>query len=169
MGKSGFYVLYLPHQKTRCNMLEMIGVHDCKIDNKGRILLPTALKSQLEHVISEGFIIKRSIFQKCLEIYPRSVWEEDVKEIKKLSRFTKKHSDFIRLFMIGVKELELDGMGRMQIPRDLTLFADLNKDIVLASAFNMIEVWNKEKYEERIAEDQNNFSDLAEEVMGKII
>jgi MraZ protein len=71
--------------------------------------------------------------------------------------------------MIGVKELELDGMGRMQIPRDLTLFADLNKDIVLASAFNMIEVWNKEKYEERIAEDQNNFSDLAEEVMGKII
>lgn len=167
MGKSGFYVLYLPHKNTIPNMLEMIGVHECKIDNKGRILIPSALKNQLDDIISEGFIIKRSIFQQCLEIYPKSIWNEEIKDIYKLSRFVKKNTDFIRVFMAGVKEVVPDGTGRMQIPRDLAVFANLNKDIVLASTLNIIEVWDKENYESKIAQDQINFSDLAEEVMGQ--
>lgn len=149
-------------------MLEMIGVHECKVDNKGRILLPTALKNQLEPIISAGFIIKRSIFQQCLEIFPRVEWDEAMKGIDKLSRYTKKNTDFIRVFMVGVKEVELDSSGRMLIPRDLAVFAGITKDVVLASAVNIIEVWDKDKYEAKIAEDQVNFSELAEEVMGKM-
>jgi MraZ protein len=149
-------------------MLEMIGVHECKVDNKGRILLPTALKNQLEPIISAGFIIKRSIFQQCLEIFPRVEWDEAMKGIDKLSRYTKKNTDFIRVFMAGVKEVELDSSGRMLIPRDLAVFASITKDVVLASAVNIIEVWDKDKYEDKIAEDQVNFSELAEEVMGKM-
>jgi MraZ protein len=149
-------------------MLEMIGVHECKVDNKGRILLPTALKNQLEPIISAGFIIKRSIFQQCLEIFPRVEWDEAMEGINKLSRYTKKNTDFIRVFMAGVKEVELDSSGRMLIPRDLAIFAEITKDVVLASAVNIIEVWDKDKYEAKIAEDQVNFSELAEEVMGKM-
>lgn len=148
-------------------MLEMIGGHECKVDNKGRILLPTALKNQLEPIISEGFIIKRSIFQKCLEIFPRAEWNEAVIGINKLSRYTKKNTDFIRVFMAGVKEVELDSSGRMLIPRDLAVFANISKDVVLASNVNIIEVWDKDKYEAKIAEDQAKFSELAEEVMGQ--
>lgn len=149
-------------------MLEMIGVHDCKVDIKGRFMLPTALKIQLEPLAQDGFIIKRSIFQKCLEIYPRSEWNEAVKGINKLNRFIKKNNDFIRVFMAGVREVELDSMGRIQIPRDLAIFAGISKDIVLASALNIIEVWDKDKYEQSVAENQENFSELAEEVMGQI-
>ncbi|MFA6949551.1 MAG: division/cell wall cluster transcriptional repressor MraZ [Lentimicrobiaceae bacterium] len=145
----------------------MIGVHECKVDNKGRIMVPTALKCQLEPNITEGFIIKRSIFQQCLEIYPRSEWDEAIKGINKLNRFVKKNNDFIRVFMAGVREVELDGTGRLLIPRELTAFAGINKDVVLASAVNIIEVWDKEKYELKITEDQENFSELAEEVMGQ--
>lgn len=145
----------------------MIGVHECKVDNKGRIMVPAALKCQLEPNITEGFIIKRSIFQQCLEIYPRSEWDEAIKGINKLNRFVKKNNDFIRVFMAGVREVELDGMGRLLIPRELTAFAGINKEVVLASAVNIIEVWDKDKYELKITEDQENFSELAEEVMGQ--
>jgi MraZ protein len=131
-------------------------------------MLPTALKSQLDPILPEGFIIKRSIFQQCLEIYPRSEWNEAVKGINKLNRFIKKNNDFIRVFMAGVREVELDSMGRIQIPKDLAVFADINKDIVLASALNIIEVWDKDKYEQAVAANQENFSELAEEVMGQI-
>lgn len=149
-------------------MLKIIGVHECKVDNKGRIMLPAALKNQLDSIIADGFIIKRSIFQPCLEIHPRKVWDESMIGINKLSRFIQKNVDFIRVFMAGVKEVELDGMGRLQIPRDLAIFANLNKDVVLSSSINIIEVWDKEQYEATIARDQNNFSELAEEVMGQL-
>ncbi len=149
-------------------MLEMIGVYECKVDNKGRIMIPGALKSQLDPIISDGFIIKRSIFQQCLEIYPKAEWENSVKGINKLNRFIEKNTDFIRVFMAGVRELIPDAMGRILIPKDLTLFAGLTKDIVLASALNIIEVWDKDKYEVKIAESQLNFSQLAEQVMGQM-
>lgn len=149
-------------------MLEMIGVHECKVDNKGRVMIPAALKSQLEPYVAEGFIIKRSIFQQCLEIYPMTEWNEAVKGINKLNRFTQKNTDFIRVFMAGVKEVELDSNGRIQVPRDLAVFANITKEVVLASALNIIELWDKDKYEAKIAEDQVNFSKLAEEVMGQM-
>ncbi len=149
-------------------MLEMIGVYECKVDNKGRIMIPSALKNQLEPVISQGLIIKRSIFQQCLEIYPKAEWDEAVKGINKLNRFIQKNTDFIRVFMAGVRELEPDAMSRILIPKDLTLFAGLTKDIVLATALNIIEVWDKDKYEAKIAEGQLNFSQLAEQVMGQM-
>lgn len=168
MVKSGFYVLYLPHKNTSYKMLEMIGVHECKVDNKGRIMIPGALKSQLDPMIPKGFIIKRSIFQQCLEIYPRNEWDDMIKNIHTLNKFQKKVNDFIRVFMVGVKEVELDATGRLLIPKDLAVYANISKDVVLASALNMIEVWDKDKYEASIAESQDNFSQLAEEVMGQM-
>ncbi|MCB9014184.1 MAG: division/cell wall cluster transcriptional repressor MraZ [Lentimicrobiaceae bacterium] len=149
-------------------MIEIIGVHDCKVDTKGRLMLPSALKSQLDAIISEGFIIKRSIFQPCLELYPRSEWNRAIKGVNKLNRFVKKNNDFIRVFMAGVREVDLDNTGRLLIPKDLALFASISKDIVLASALNIIEIWDKEKYEASIRENLGNFSELAEDVMGLI-
>ncbi|GAB1404025.1 division/cell wall cluster transcriptional repressor MraZ [Lentimicrobium sp.] len=146
--------------------MEVIGVHDCKVDTKGRLMLPSALKSQLEAVLSDGFIIKRSIFQPCLELYPRQEWNAAVKDVNKLNRFVKKNNDFIRVFMAGVREVEADNTGRILIPKDLAIFAGIAKEIVLASAINIIEIWDKEKYEASVSEHIHDFSALAEEVMG---
>jgi len=166
--KSGKTILYLPHISTEKIMIEIIGVHDCKVDSKGRLMLPSALKSQLDAIISEGFILKRSIFQPCLELYPRSEWNRSVKGVNKLNRFVKKNNDFIRVFMAGVREVEPDNTGRLLIPKDLALFASISKDIVLASALNMIEIWDKDKYEVSIKDSLTDFSQLAEDVMGQI-
>lgn len=70
--------------------------------------------------------------------------------------------------MAGVREVDLDNTGRLLIPKDLALFASISKDIVLASALNIIEIWDKEKYEASIRENLGNFSELAEDVMGLI-
>ncbi|HOP13291.1 division/cell wall cluster transcriptional repressor MraZ [Lentimicrobium sp.] len=149
-------------------MVEIIGVHDCKVDAKGRLMLPSALKAQLEAILADGFILKRSIFQPCLELYPRSEWNRAVKGVNKLNRFVKKNNDFIRVFMAGVREVEPDNTGRLLIPKDLAVFASISRDIVLASALNMIEIWDKDKYEASISESLSDFSQLAEEVMGQI-
>jgi MraZ protein len=166
--KSGKTTLYLPHISTEIIMVDIIGVHDCKVDSKGRLMLPSALKSQLDAIISEGFILKRSIFQPCLELYPKSEWNRSVRGVNKLNRFVKKNNDFIRVFMAGVREVEPDNTGRLLIPKDLALFASISKDIVLASALNIIEIWDKDKYEASIKESLTDFSQLAEDVMGQI-
>jgi len=149
-------------------MIELIGVQECKVDAKGRLLFPVALKNQLTAILDEGFVIKRSIFQKCLELYPRSEWNNEVKGVNKLNRFVKKNNDFIRVFMAGVREVQLDTTGRLLIPKDLVNFGEIRSEVVLSSSLNRIEIWDKDKYEASISSSMEDFSSLAEEVMGNI-
>ena len=129
-------------------------------------MFPAAFKEQLSEVISQGFVIKRSIFRNCLELYPMPEWNEESTRINKLNRFRKKNVDFIRKFLAGVKTVELDTTGRLLIPKDLTKFGSISKDIVLASVVNKIEIWDKAEYEKAVDYDPDEFADLAEEVMG---
>ena len=150
-------------------MISLLNGQDCTLDAKGRVLIPGALKKQLMPVLNEGFIIKRCMFQQCLELYPRPVWDKQMRQISKLNRFIKKNNDFIRLFMAGVHEVELDSSGRLQIPRDLVLFAEFKADIVLASQSEFLEIWDKVKYEAFNSSSESiDKEKLAEDVMGNI-
>ena len=84
---------------------------------------------------------------------------------KRTQPFKKKNNDFIRKFTAGVKVIEVDTNGRLLIPKDLKTFASINKNLVLSSAINIIEIWDKDLYESSI-EDVDDFADLAEDVMG---
>ena len=148
-------------------MKTLIGTYECKVDAKGRLMLPTSLKKQLGS-LEEGFVLKRSVFQPCLELFPMSEWNKMMLKINKLNRFIKKNNDFIRRFTAGVKMVEIDATGRLLIPKDLVVFATIEKDIVLNSAINIIEIWDKEKYENAIENATDDFADLAEEVMGNL-
>ena len=148
-------------------MKTLIGTYECKVDAKGRLLLPTSLKKQLGS-LEEGFVLKRSVFQPCLELFPMSEWNKMMLKINKLNRFVKKNNDFIRRFTAGVKMIEIDATGRLLIPKDLVVFATIEKDIVLNSAINIIEIWDKDKYENAIENATDDFADLAEEVMGNL-
>ncbi|PSG91560.1 division/cell wall cluster transcriptional repressor MraZ [Aurantibacter aestuarii] len=147
-------------------MNSLIGTYECKVDAKGRLMLPAALKKQLSPVLENGFVIKRAVFQPCLELYPMQEWEVLMQKINKLNRFKKKNNDFIRRFTAGVKMVEVDANGRLLIPKDLVGFAQISKETVLSSAVNIIEIWDKTKYEAAIDEATLDFADLAEEVMG---
>jgi MraZ protein len=147
-------------------MNNLIGSYECKLDDKGRLPLPIGIKKQLNDSFTEGFVLKRSVFQPCLELYPLSEWEKVMQKINALNRFKKKNNDFIRIFTAGVKPIETDKTGRIQISKDLIVYAGLEKEIVLSSAINMIEIWDKNKYEENIQSQVDDFASLAEEVMG---
>ena len=144
----------------------LIGTYECKIDVKGRLLIPSAFKKQLAPVIPKGFVLKRAVFQNCLELYPLAQWEELIKKVNSLNRFKKKNNDFIRRFTAGVKFIELDGNGRLLIPKDLIEFSNINKDVTLSTSVNIIEIWDKSSYEKAIADSRDDFAQLAEEVMG---
>jgi len=130
-------------------------------------MLPSALKKQLSPVMQKGFVLKRAVFQPCLELYPMSEWETLMQKINKLNRFKKKNNDFIRRFTAGVKVVELDASGRLLIPKDLVAFADISKHLVVSSAVNIIEIWDKANYEKAIDDAAMDFADLAEDVMGQ--
>ncbi len=149
-------------------MKNFIGTYECKIDDKARLKVPASLTKQMEHFSGEAFVVKRSVFQACLEIYPMPHWEKIMAKINSLNRFQKKNADFIRMFTAGVKTVELDNAGRLQIPKDLATFASLQKDIVLTSAGELFEVWDKDAYETVISVKETDFAALAEEVMGSI-
>lgn len=148
-------------------MKTLIGTYECKIDAKGRFMLPASLKKQLG-ALEDGFVLKRSVFQPCLELFPMSEWNKMMLKINKLNRFVKKNNDFIRRFTAGVKMIEIDATGRVLIPKELVVFAQIDKEIVLNSAVNIVEIWDKACYEDAIENATVDFADLAEEVMGNL-
>ena len=118
-------------------------------------------------VLADGFVLKRAVFQPCLELYPMSEWELLMQKVNKLNRFKKKNNDFIRRFTAGLKLIEVDSAGRLLIPKDLMAFSGISKEVVMSSAINIIEIWDKDKYEQAIDDATGDFADLAEEVMGQ--
>tara|TARA_R110000868_G_scaffold52221_2_gene165189 strand:- start:4240 stop:4704 length:465 start_codon:yes stop_codon:yes gene_type:complete len=147
-------------------VINFIGTYDCKADVKGRVMLPVSLKNQMAPVLADGFVVKRSVFQPCLELYPMKEWNLLMEKMNKKNRFVKKNNDFIRRFSAGVKVVEIDATGRLLIPRNLIDIAKISKEVVLSSAINIIEIWDKDNYEKVLEDTAEDFAALAEEVMG---
>lgn len=146
-------------------MVQLLGEFDCKLDAKGRMMVPSSLKKQLPDADRDGLVINRG-FEKHLVIYPRKVWEEIVGELAKLNQYERKTREFIRFFTRGASELSLDASGRVLLPKSLIEFAGIKGEVVLACQFNKIEVWAKPAYEALLDNEPENFANLAEEVMG---
>ncbi len=148
-------------------MTPLLGTYECKADTKGRVMMPISLKKQLASVYQQGFVLKRAVFQPCLEMYPMEEWNQLMSKVNTLNRFKKKNNDFIRRFTAGVKRVEVDATGRFLIPKDLLRIASIQKNIVLSSAVNIVEIWDKDMYEQAIDDAAIDFAELVEEVMGK--
>ena len=86
-------------------MEHLVGTYECKADAKGRIMMPVAIKKQLSATLAEGFVLKRAVFNTCLELYPLKEWKLLMEKVNGLNRFNKKNNDFIRRFTAGVKLL----------------------------------------------------------------
>jgi len=146
-------------------MTQLLGEFDCKLDAKGRLMVPASLKKQLPEAERDGLVINRG-FEKNLVIYPRKVWETIVADLNKLNPYEKKNREFIRSFTRGATELTLDAAGRVLLPKSLIEFAGIGADLVLACQLDKIEVWDKKAYEDLFDDVPENFANLAEEVMG---
>jgi MraZ protein len=148
-------------------MIEFLGEYEATIDAKGRFLLPAGFKKQLPEEGGSQFVINRG-FEKCLTLFPLQSWKPIFSDISKLNDFDPKVREFRRYFLNGATQLELDTAGRLLLPKNLTEHAALEKDIVLVSAVNKIEIWDTNKYKQFFETfTPQSFSDLANEVMNR--
>ena len=147
-------------------MHTFIGTYEVRLDPKGRVLVPAVLKKQMGEAANESFVMKRSAFNKCLEIYTIQDWNELMQSFSKINRFIKKNDDYIRMFTSGLKMVELDSMGRLLVSKDLQDYATLGKDMVLNCKLNIIEVWDKDAYEKAVNINNEDFAVMTEDILG---
>lgn len=148
-------------------MIAFIGEYEATIDSKGRFLLPMGIKKQLPESETPVFVINRG-FEKCLSMYPMQSWNPLYESISNLNDFDPKVREFRRYFLNGAMQIELDSAGRLLLPKSLMEHAGITKDIVLISAVNKMEIWDKNKYDQFFEKfSPEAFSTLAAEVMGK--
>lgn len=145
--------------------MSYLGEYICKLDAKGRLTVPSGLKKQLESEGKEGFVLNRG-FEGCLGLYPLKDWQKVADKLNKLNMFVAKNRTFVRKFQNGASRLDMDGNGRILLPKDLMTYAGISKEIVLFAYADRIEMWDKKRYEQMMEEDMDDFADLAEDVMG---
>ncbi len=130
-------------------------------------MMPSGLRKQLGPEDQERFVINRG-FENNLTLYPQSEWLNISREVNALNLYNKKNREFVRYFFRGASEMRLDSTGRLLLPRQLISYAGIGREIVLFAYGNRIEIWDKHAYEEMMANEPDDFSSLAEEVMGKV-
>ena len=146
-------------------MFYLTGEFDCKLDAKGRMMIPAGLKKQLPEADSEGLVINRGL-EKYLVIYTKKEWDKKLDELSKLNEYDRKSLQFIRYFTAGATNLLPDAAGRVNLPKNLLDHAGITGDVVLTCMLNKVEVWDKKAHQEMINNEPENFAELAEEVMG---
>ncbi len=147
-------------------MAILLGKEYCKVDPNGRFKFPSALKKLLLPVIEEGFILKESIFDDCLELYPRKAFEHELEEKRqRLNQYNPEHRLLLRKLSEG-NPVELDTNDRLLIPGDQKKAKKINKEIVLISKVDMIEIWDVETYD-NLNRKTVDYADLASRLLGQ--
>lgn len=149
-------------------MINLLGEYDCKMDAKGRLMLPSGLKKQLSEVLEQGFVINRNLHQPCLVLYPQAEWQRLSTKLKKLNRLVKKQDVIVRKVMGGATPVELDGTGRLLVPKSLADHANLATEVKVIGSNNTIEIWSKSAYESFMNDEEIDFEALAEDVFGSL-
>ena len=135
-------------------MSYLVGHYNCKLDAKGRVLVPIEFKEQLGDQVEEGFVLRPGLHAHCLELYTKQDWNEVQDQLRaKFSQFNKKQEAAMRRYDAGSRFVKLDASGRLLITKDLIEKASLTKDIVITSVTTKMEIWDKDLYEQSINED----------------
>lgn len=140
-----------------------IGEYHHTMDEKGRLTIPSKFREELK----ETFIITRGL-DHCLFIYPKEEWNRVVSKYKELPN-VKDARNFMRFFLAGASEVELDKQGRINIATPLVQYAGLEKDCIIIGVSDRLEVWSKERWEEFLSANEDSFSDLADNLFASNI
>ncbi|HRO84816.1 MAG TPA: division/cell wall cluster transcriptional repressor MraZ [Niabella sp.] len=147
-------------------MAVLLGEYEATLDSKGRFLLPAGFKKQLSAEDADRFVINRG-FENCLSLYPLSSWTPLAEKINALNDFDPKVREFKRYFLNGATFVEPDSAGRLLLPPALREYASLQKDLVMTSLGNKMEIWDSNKYKQFFDSfSPEAFNDLASIVMG---
>ena len=146
-----------------------IGQYHCKLDAKGRLMVPADCKEQLGDLANEGFVLRPGLFSKCLELYTMSDWMRTQDKLRSLNQFVRSNVELVRKYNAGAKLVKLDSTGRLLIPKNLIEDGGLQKELILTSLTVKMELWDADAYQSEIGRiDESEFEKLATEKLGNI-
>jgi len=128
-------------------MLIFNGDYSCKVEAKGRIMLPAAFRKILTEAEITRFVIKNDLYEQCLELYTVDEWEKQHSLIlKTIKPYDPEDRQFLRDFRMGAAELECDPTGRILIPARLLKYAEITNEALLSGSVGKIEIWSPDLY-----------------------
>ena len=146
--------------------MRFLGNIEAKTDAKGRAFLPAAFRKVLQLNSEERLVLRKDVFQPCLVLYPESVWNEQMDQMRaRLNRWDRQHQQVFRQFVSEVALLTLDGNGRFLIPKRYQRMAEIEQDIKFVGMGDTIEIWSNKKAEEQRMKPED-FEAALEDLMG---
>ena len=147
-------------------MASFVGEYTCKVDVKGRIILPMAFRKQMPADSSDHFVVRKDIFENCLVLYSIEDWNRQLEKIRsRINPYNREHNIFLRNFFRGAADLPLDSNNRMLVPKRLLDQIGAGREVVLAARDGRIEIWSAKTYE-MIGMTAEDFANLAEKLLG---
>jgi MraZ protein len=129
-------------------MERFIGNIDAKADVKGRVFVPVTFRKILQTAGETHLVLRRDIFQDCLILYPASIWNDELNELRmKLNKWDDEQQQIFRQFSLEAEILEIDNNGRILIPKKYMQLAKISTDVRFVGLDHTIEIWNKEVLE----------------------
>ena len=138
-----------------------IGDYGAKTDAKGRVFLPAQFRKILEAEGVKGLVLRNDVFQKCLVLYPESVWNEQLDNLRsQVNQWNRQQQMILRKFEADAEPIELDSNGRLLISKRKLQYAEIESDVRFLAMVDRIEIWSKQKWEEVM----NDSADLGDEM-----
>ncbi len=164
-GKWGNLSIFVTELKYKDVRMRFLGNIEAKTDTKGRAFLPAVFRKVLQASSEENLVLRKDVFQKCLVIYPESVWNERLDQLKQQLRPWKQaHQQMFRQFVSEAEVVTLDGNGRFLISKRLQKIAEIDQDIQFIGMDDTIEIWSPTNLEKTLKTDEE-FGTEFEDIM----
>lgn len=126
-------------------MIQFLGNIEAKIDAKGRVFVPVVFRKELAVHSQGGLVLRKDIFQDCLVLYPKEIWDEEVALLRsRLSKWDRDQKQIFRQFVVDAESLEMDANGRILIPKRYLEMVNIGSEVKFIGFDNTIEIWSNE-------------------------
>lgn len=147
-------------------MAGVLGTYVVSLDDKGRLRVPSALKDQLPPEVDGRFVLNRGL-EKCISVLTLAQWEAESARVSALDKYVIENREFSRKFFGFATKVNLDGADRLLLPKILTDYAGIGKEVVISAQNDIIEIWSKEAYYGLVETSPEEYAQLAQRVMSK--
>ena len=135
----------------------LIGEYEHSLDAKGRLIMPAKLRTDM----GEKFIITKGL-DGCLFVFSQNEWSNFESKLKELPLTNKNARDFVRFFLSGATECEIDKQGRFLLVNTLREYAEIIKEVIIIGVGTRLEIWNKEKWKKFNSNENISADTIAE-------
>ena len=147
-------------------MIQFLGNIEAKADAKGRVFIPAGFRKQLQAASEERLVLRKDVFQKCLVLYPESVWFKTQSQLRRrLSKWNARQQEVFRQFVSDAEIMSPDGNGRILLPKRYLQMAGIQSEVRFIGVDNTIEIWAKERAEQPFM-DPEEFSEALQDILG---